>query len=110
MFNLPSFGIGFVVGFGTGFVSREIANASRDTLKPLAKEVVKTSMNAVDKGKEAVAHFSELVEDLIAEIRSDDKAAKQKTKRKGAKKASHETKAHKKPPAEVSTSDATAGA
>lgn len=80
MLNLPSFGIGFVVGFGTGFVSREIAGAAKRGLKPVAKEMVRSGIQVVDKSREAFAHVGEAFEDLVAEIRSEGKSTATETK------------------------------
>jgi len=75
MFNLTSFGLGFVAGFGTGFVSREIVNASKDALKPLAKEVMRSGMQIIEKSRETFAHVGEALEDLFAEVRSESQEA-----------------------------------
>ncbi|MFW7379843.1 MAG: DUF5132 domain-containing protein [Oligoflexus sp.] len=77
MFNLASFGLGFIAGFGTGFVSREIVSASKNALKPLAKEFMRTGMQAVEKSREAFAHVGEAIEDLVAEVRTESQEVKE---------------------------------
>lgn len=92
-FNIPSFGLGFIAGFGAGFVSREIASAAKEGLKPLTKEVMRTGMQVVEKGKEAAAHVGEAIEDLLAEVRQEAKAGNEKVATKQPKAAKTKKKA-----------------
>lgn len=85
MFHFSSFGLGFIAGFGTGFLSREIVELAKEKLKPVAKEAMRVSLDAIEKGKEFVAHAGEAIEDLLAEIKSESKAAVQEKDAKTAK-------------------------
>ena len=69
MFGGPSFFGGFLVGFGTGFVSREITKIGLAVAKPLTKSVVKAAVTSLEKGKESIAYFGESFEDLVAEVK-----------------------------------------
>lgn len=91
MFNIPSFGFGFVIGFGAGFVSREITSATKATIKPVAKEVIRSGMQALDKSREAFAHIGEAIEDLVAEVRSEKARTETPTTSKVQKKVSAKT-------------------
>jgi uncharacterized membrane protein len=69
--NLPSFGFGFVAGFGAGFFTREIVKAGRKSFEPVFKAAVKNTMVAIERGRESVAHLGETFEDLVAEARTE---------------------------------------
>ena len=74
MFGGPSFFGGFLVGFGTGFVSREITRIGLAVAKPLTKSFVKAAVSSLEKGKESIAYFGESFEDLVAEVKVGMKA------------------------------------
>lgn len=67
LFNIPSFGVGFLAGFVSGFSTRELVAAAR----PFARGVVKMSIQAMDKSREVAAHIGEGFDDLVAEVRSE---------------------------------------
>lgn len=71
MLSIPSFSMGFVAGFGTGFLSREIVSSGAAVLRPITKIAVKSSMVIFEKSRETLAHFSETLEDLVAEAKSE---------------------------------------
>ena len=71
MIGIPSFGLGFAAGFGAGFVTRDLASASESMVRPFVKFLVKSSMRAMEKTKETMAHFSESFDDLVAEARTE---------------------------------------
>jgi hypothetical protein len=70
-FNVPSFAVGFVSGFGTGFFTREWARFGQATLRPMAKAAIRSGILAVEKSRDALAMAGETLEDLIAEARSE---------------------------------------
>ncbi len=69
IFGGPGFGGGFVVGFGTGFISRELAMLTMAIAKPLAQTMVRASMLGIERSKESLAHLKETFEDMMAEVR-----------------------------------------
>lgn len=71
MIGIPNFGLGFAAGFGVGFVTRDLASASESMVRPFVKFLVKSSMRAMEKTKETMAHFSESFDDLVAEARTE---------------------------------------
>src|SRR4051812_17424941 len=79
--RLASFGIGFTLGFGTGFISRELFPIVREIVSPLAKLGVKGMVRGVEGSREIVGHFAELVEDTIAEVRSQLQGERSKKSR-----------------------------
>ena len=71
MFGLSNLGLGFAAGFGAGFVTRDLASSGDSMVRPLFKFIVKSSIKAMEKTRESMAHFSETFEDLVAEARSE---------------------------------------
>lgn len=71
MLSIPSFTMGFAAGFGTGFISREIMSVGAAVVRPITKAAVKSSMLVFEKSRETLAHFTETLEDLVAEARSE---------------------------------------
>lgn len=71
VFGTSSFTGGFLVGFGAGFLSRELLHLGVAAMRPLSKVVIRTGLSAYERGRESVAYFTESFEDLIAEVRSD---------------------------------------
>jgi len=70
-FSGTSFALGFASGFGTGFFTREVARIGRVSMRPAAKAVVRVSMTALEKAREAIATAGETFEDLVAEVRTE---------------------------------------
>lgn len=71
LMSIPSFSMGFIAGFGTGFLSRELVSTGAAVLRPVTKIAVKSSMIVFEKSRETLAHFSETLEDLVAEAKSE---------------------------------------
>ncbi len=71
MFSIPSFSAGFAVGFGTGFISRELVTTGTTIFRPVVKGTMKTAVALFQKGRGAVATLGESFEDLVAEVRSE---------------------------------------
>lgn len=72
-FKFTGFSSGFLLGFGTGFISRDLLANESSYLRPFVKGAMKTSMNAWEKGMEAMSSLGETLEDIMAEIRSEGK-------------------------------------
>ena len=71
MFNLSRFSTGFVVGFGAGFVTRDLLSSESSMVKPVIKSFMKAGVTLLEKTRESVAGVSETLEDWFAEIRSE---------------------------------------
>ena len=70
IFSGSSFGGGFLVGFGVGFVTREIVGLGVGFAKPITKSVIKVGVTSIEKSKETLAHIGESFEDILAEVNS----------------------------------------
>lgn len=86
-FNFQSFGLGFVSGFATGLVARELTSVTTSALKPVARAFVKTGVLAYERLKESVAHVGEAIEDIVAEVQVET-AAEAVPAKKPARKSS----------------------
>lgn len=75
MFNSSRFGSGFILGFGAGFVSRDLMSANNSMMRPLVKGIIRAGYTLVEKGRESVAHMFETFEDLVAEVRTEKTTA-----------------------------------
>ena len=64
-----SFMSGFVVGFGTGVLAREISPALRGKGKKTTKNIMKSAVRTFERGREVVSHLGESAEDIFAEVR-----------------------------------------
>lgn len=71
MGKLPGFGLGFLVGSGAGFISGRLAGTAKDGVRPVVKGMLKSGLLVVEKGRQGAAQLGEMVEDLVAEIRSE---------------------------------------
>ncbi len=80
MFKNSKFSAGFFVGFGVGFVSRDLLSTENSMTRPVVKGFIKAGVNLMEKGRESVAHLFETVEDLLAEVRSEKKIDHEKEK------------------------------
>ncbi len=89
MFNFSRFSAGFVIGFGTGFVSRDLISSGPSIVKPVIKGFMKAGVNILEKSRESIAGFAETIEDLLAEVRSEQVA--KETPKAAPKKASTAT-------------------
>ncbi|HYX32716.1 MAG TPA: DUF5132 domain-containing protein [Oligoflexus sp.] len=71
MFNLSKFSTGFVLGFGAGFISRDLLANGSSVMKPVMKGFMKAGVTVMEKTRESVVEFTETLEDLLAEVRSE---------------------------------------
>jgi Protein of unknown function (DUF5132) len=63
---------GLVVGIGAVvLVGPMLLPVVATVAKPLVKGVIKTGMTLYDKGNEVVAEVGEMIEDLMAEVKSE---------------------------------------
>ena len=65
------FATGFFVGFGSGFVSREVVNYGGKYLRPVARSIVKTGVLTFEKSREAAARIGETFDDVVAEAQAE---------------------------------------
>ncbi len=79
--SFASFGVGFVVGFGSGFFSREALPVAREVIYPLSRVTIKSAVKAFENAREALSRMGEAVEDIFAEVRQDLKKEKGKKKK-----------------------------
>jgi hypothetical protein len=86
MFNLSRFSTGFVLGFGAGFVSRDLLANGSSVMRPVIKGVLKAGVTVMEKTRESVVEFTETLEDMLAEVRSEH-FAKQGPKRTTTKRS-----------------------
>lgn len=87
MFNLSRFSTGFVLGFGAGFISRDLLANGSSVMKPVIKGFMKAGVTVLEKTRESVVEFTETLEDMLAEVRSEH-FAKQSPKRPPVKRPS----------------------
>lgn len=62
---------GLAIGLGAAVLVPVILPAVAALARPIARAAIKTGIIVYEKGREAVAEMSEVVEDLIAEARAD---------------------------------------
>ncbi|WP_176736518.1 DUF5132 domain-containing protein [Oligoflexus tunisiensis] len=86
MFNLSRFSTGFVLGFGAGFVSRDLLANGSSVMRPVIKGFLKAGVTVMEKTRESVVEFTETLEDMLAEVRSEH-FARQGPKRPVTKRA-----------------------
>lgn len=63
--------VGIAIGVGATLAAKTFAPAFRDAGRPLAKAALKSGILAFEKTRETLAEWSETVEDLVAEVRSE---------------------------------------
>ncbi len=78
MLKTSKFSSGFMLGFGVGFVSRDLLSVENSMTRPVVKGFIKAGVTLLEKGRESVAHLFETVEDLLAEVRSEKKVENEK--------------------------------
>lgn len=87
MFNLSKFSTGFVLGFGAGFISRDLLSNGSSVMKPIMKGFMKAGVTMMEKTRESVVGFTETLEDMLAEVRSEH-FAKEGPQRAASKRSS----------------------
>jgi hypothetical protein len=63
--------IGVGMGLAAAGLIRSSVPAFRGMGRPLAKATIKSGLNLFDKGREKLAQFGEVFEDLVAEARAE---------------------------------------
>jgi hypothetical protein len=63
--------IGVGIGLAAAGMIRSAAPAFKGIGRPLAKATIKSSITLFDKGREKLAQFGEVFEDLVAEARAE---------------------------------------
>ncbi len=71
MFKSSRFSSGFLLGFGAGFVSRDLMSTNNSMMRPVVKGFIRAGTTLIEKSRESVAHMFETLEDLLAEVRSE---------------------------------------
>ncbi len=71
MVKLSPFKSGFLLGFGTGFITRDVLSSGPSIFRPVVKGAIKTGIALANKTRESLIEMVENVEDLFAEIRSE---------------------------------------
>lgn|GEM_PF-4695147 len=76
-----NFIFGFAVGFGTGYISRELTPYLKNIARPAVKGVIKLSVRSFEKMKEGLFHFGEMMEDITEEVKVELKEESRKAKK-----------------------------
>jgi hypothetical protein len=63
--------VGVGVGLGVSALLPVIGAIFKDAGRPLAKASIKTGLVTVEKGRERLAHWGEVFEDLVAEAKAE---------------------------------------
>ncbi|MCX6127806.1 MAG: DUF5132 domain-containing protein [Proteobacteria bacterium] len=74
MFQFSKYSTGFLLGFGAGFVSRDLISNGPSMLRPLVKGVMKMGVTVLEKTRDTIAQMVESAEDLMAEVRSEQRS------------------------------------
>lgn len=89
MLGKSKLGGGFVVGFGAGFIARDLMLENASIFRPFAKGFLKLAYGTFEKGRESFAHTFEAIEDLLAEVQAERRVKSQDdSSRKTAEKGS----------------------
>jgi hypothetical protein len=80
---LPGMMIGVGLGVGFALLAPILLGGRREadgSIRPLAKQAVRTGLFAFERGKESLGEFGEIIEDLVAEVKAETilEQAKQK--------------------------------
>jgi len=62
---------GIAVGIGAAIIAPIVMPILASVAKPLAKAVIKSGIMLYEKGRETVAEAGEMVEDIVAEAKSE---------------------------------------
>jgi len=62
---------GLAIGFGVAILAPVALAALSGVGKPLARAMIKSGILLFEKGRETVAEFGEVIEDLVAEARAE---------------------------------------
>ena len=93
--GLASFGTGFGLGFGTGFLARDLIPIAQEIIKPIVRVAVKSTFRLFERSRETLAYMGESLEDLMAEVHVEMRAARRK--KAGTKKKKKELGGHTVP-------------
>jgi hypothetical protein len=75
MIRLPQLPNSFFLGFGAGFLARDLLASEESFTRPLIKGVLRVGHSLLTKGHESFAHFRESLEDLFAEVQAEAREA-----------------------------------
>lgn len=78
---ISSFGMGFAMGYGAGFFTREALPLTIEILRPVSRVTLKAAVRTFEMSREAVSKLGETAEDIIAEVKHELKKRKSPKKR-----------------------------
>ncbi|MCX8026362.1 MAG: DUF5132 domain-containing protein [Thermodesulfovibrionales bacterium] len=62
---------GLAIGIGTAIVAPVVIPILASVAKPIAKALIKNGILLYEKGKEVFAETTEIVEDIVAEVKAE---------------------------------------
>lgn len=62
---------GLAIGIGAAVIAPAVIPVLAGVAKPIAKAVIKGGITLYDKGREAIAEGSEVLEDIVAEAKAE---------------------------------------
>lgn len=62
---------GFLLGLGAAAVAPGLAPALAGVFRPVAKQLIKSALVALERGRDGAAELGELFEDLVAEASAE---------------------------------------
>jgi hypothetical protein len=68
-----------MLGVGLAVLVPIAATAMAPMLRPMARSALKAGMIALERGREAAAELGEMVEDVMAEVQDELRAAREET-------------------------------
>jgi hypothetical protein len=68
------FFLGFTVGFGTGLIARDAFPYISRLVKPLSKQTIKLGITSLEKTRESLSRFGEILEDITEEVKFELKS------------------------------------
>lgn len=79
---LPGFGVGFMVGFGSGLIARDTLPVIKTIFRPFTRFAMKSTVKVFERSREAMARASEALEDTVAEVKTELKGRTEKKTKK----------------------------
>jgi hypothetical protein len=65
------------IGIGIAILVPVVARAVAPFVRPVARSALKMGVVAYEKGREAIAEFGEIVDDMVAEVREEMRAERE---------------------------------
>ena len=67
------------IGIGVAILVPVVAKAVAPLVRPVARSALKMGVVTYEKGREAIAEFGEIVDDMVAEVREELRAEREQT-------------------------------